>query len=129
HRFAAPDDVGSVLEVQPDWARVMAGTVLQPGQRLELTKYVAYGWSSMRSLPSLRDQVDAALSAVLRTGWDQLVADQHAAMDEFWAGADVEVDGDPAVQQAVRFGLFHTMQAGIRAEQRAIPAKGLTGPG
>src|SRR5262249_60268499 len=41
----------------------------------------------------------------------------------------VEVEGDETVQQAVRFGLFHAMQAGARAEQRAIPAKGLTGPG
>ncbi|HEX7299929.1 MAG TPA: glycosyl hydrolase family 65 protein, partial [Solirubrobacteraceae bacterium] len=30
---------------------------------------------------------------------------------------------------AVRFALFHTLQAGARAEQRAIPAKGLTGTG
>jgi alpha,alpha-trehalose phosphorylase len=129
HVLEAADDVGSTLEVQPDWARVMAGTVLKAGERLQVTKFVAYGWSSMRSLPALRDQVDAALSAVTRTGWDQLVADQRAALDEFWAGADVEVDGDQAVQQAVRFGLFHTLQAASRAEQRAIPAKGLTGPG
>ena len=32
-------------------------------------------------------------------------------------------------QQAVRFGLFHVLQAGARAERRAMPAKGLTGPG
>ena len=35
----------------------------------------------------------------------------------------------PELQQAVRFAIFHTLQAGARAEQRAIPAKGLTGPG
>ena len=39
------------------------------------------------------------------------------------------MDGDPEVQQAARFALFHVMQAGARAEKRAIPAKGLTGPG
>ena len=117
------------LELQPDWARVTAGTRLHPGERLELTKFVAYGWSSVRTLPALRDQVDAALSAVVYTGWDALLADQQAAMDTFWQGADVELDGDDTVQQAVRFGLFHSMQAGARAEQRAIPAKGLTGPG
>ncbi len=33
------------------------------------------------------------------------------------------------IQQAVRFGLFHILQAGARAEQRPIPAKGLTGTG
>ena len=43
--------------------------------------------------------------------------------------ADVEIDGDAEVQQAVRFGLFHVLQAGARGEKRPIPAKGLTGPG
>ena len=33
------------------------------------------------------------------------------------------------IQQAVRFGLFHILQAGARAEHRPIPAKGLTGTG
>jgi alpha,alpha-trehalose phosphorylase len=41
----------------------------------------------------------------------------------------VELDGDAEIQQAVRFALFHVLQAGARAEGRAIPAKGLTGPG
>ena len=92
-------------------------------------KYLAYGWSSQRSLPALRDQVVAALAAARLTGWDGLLAAQRAYLDEFWTGADVELDGDPELQQAVRFALFHTLQAGARAEQRAIAAKGLTGPG
>ncbi|MDQ4102963.1 MAG: family 65 glycosyl hydrolase, partial [Actinomycetota bacterium] len=33
------------------------------------------------------------------------------------------------LQQAVRFALFHVLQAGARAERRGIAAKGLTGPG
>ncbi len=57
------------------------------------------------------------------------MAEQSDYLAEFWDGADVEIEGDPASQQAVRFGLFHVLQAGARAEQRAIPAKGLTGPG
>ncbi|MGI8880086.1 MAG: glycoside hydrolase family 65 protein [Jatrophihabitans sp.] len=114
---------------QDDWARLTSGTLLRKGQRFGLTKFVAYGWSSQRTLPALRDQTDAALSAVLRTGWEGLVKEQRAAVDEFWDGADVEIEGDPVVQQAVRFGLWHVLQAGRRAEQRAIPAKGLTGPG
>ena len=58
-----------------------------------------------------------------------MLADQRAYLDEFWDAADVEVDGDPALQQAVRFGVFHVLQAGARAERRAVPSKGLTGPG
>ena len=35
----------------------------------------------------------------------------------------------PICQQAVRFGLFHVLQASARAERRAIAGKGLTGTG
>jgi alpha,alpha-trehalose phosphorylase len=41
----------------------------------------------------------------------------------------VEVEGDDELQQAVRFGIFQVIQSAARAEQRAIPAKGLTGNG
>ena len=54
---------------------------------------------------------------------------QREYLDAFWDRADVEIEGDGELQQAVRFALFHTLQAGARAERRAIPAKGLTGPG
>ncbi|MDQ1752053.1 MAG: alpha,alpha-trehalose phosphorylase [Pseudonocardiales bacterium] len=136
-RMAAAADhiVGGDVEadthtyVEADWARTTFGAVLNPGERIAVTKFVAYGWSSQRSIPALRDQVDAALSAARHTGWHGLVAEQKAYLAEFWDGADVDVEGDDSLQQAVRFGLFHVLQAGARAEQRAIPAKGLTGPG
>jgi alpha,alpha-trehalose phosphorylase len=113
----------------PDSARFTITTRLEPGQKLNLVKLIAYGWSGVRSQPAIRDQVVAALSAARSTGWDGLVAEQRAYLDDFWARADVEVDGDPEIQQAVRFALFHLLQAGARAERRPIPAKGLTGPG
>jgi len=116
-------------EAYDDVARLTAAVLLQPGQRLRLIKFVAYGWSASRSLPAMRDQVEAALVAARQTGWEGLLAEQKASLDEFWAAADVEIDGDPEIQQAVRFALFHIHQAGARAEVRAIPAKGLTGTG
>ena len=104
-------------------------TELEPGQRLRLVKLLAYGWSRRRSLPAVRDQVDAALASARRSGWDELAAGQREYLDAFWDRADVEVDGDADLQQAVRFALFHTLQSCARAERRAIPAKGLTGSG
>jgi alpha,alpha-trehalose phosphorylase len=129
HQIEGPP--GTVVESssQPDIARVSITTTLEPGQKLRLVKLMAYGWSAARSQPAIRDQVAAALSAARSTGWEQLLADQRAYLDDFWARADVEVDGDPEIQQAVRFALFHLLQAGARAERRPIPAKGLTGPG
>jgi alpha,alpha-trehalose phosphorylase len=113
----------------PDLGRLTVNTRLEPGQRLSLVKLLAYGWSSRRSAPALRAQVAAALSAARRTGWDGLLAEQRQYLDDFWRDADIELDGDPELQQAVRFGLFHILQAGARGDDRPIAAKGLTGPG
>ncbi|MGH9211054.1 MAG: glycoside hydrolase family 65 protein [Acidimicrobiales bacterium] len=122
-------DVDREITSGPDVCRLTLAMRLQPGQKLTLVKFVAYGWSSRRTRPALHDQVVAALAAAHLTGWDGLLAEQRAYLDEFWAGADVDLDGDPEVQQAVRFGLFHILQSAARSEQRPIPAKGLTGTG
>lgn len=122
-------DIDREISSGPDVCRLTLATRLRPGERLRLVKFVAYGWSSQRTLPALHDQVVAALAAAHLTGWEGLQAEQRAYLDEYWAGADVDLDGDPEVQQAVRFGLFHILQSAARAEQRPIPAKGLTGPG
>ena len=47
------------------------------------------------------------------------------------SGVDLTLSlyGDPALQQAVRFAIFQVVQASARAENRALPAKGLTGRG
>jgi alpha,alpha-trehalose phosphorylase len=129
HTFDGVDSTRAQTYVNDDWARTTIGTLLEAGERMGVTKFVSYGWSSQRSLPALRDQVDAALAAVRHTGWDGLVAEQRDYLDEFWDGADVVIEGDTAVEQAVRFGLFHLLQSGARAERRGIAAKGLTGPG
>ena len=114
----------------PDVTRLTVSARLKPGERLTLSvKFIAYGWSSRRSRPALHDQVVAALSAARLTSWDGLLTDQRTYLDNFWANADVEIEGDPAIQQAVRFALFHVLQAGARGERQPIPAKGLTGSG
>jgi alpha,alpha-trehalose phosphorylase len=118
-----------MAETWPDLARVNVVDVLEPGERLRIVKFVAYGWSSVRSQPAVRDQVAAALLAARTAGWDQLVAEQRSYLEEFWATADVELDGDVELQQGLRFALFQVLSAGARAEGRAIPAKGLTGNG
>ena len=129
HVVYGPDTTVTTSESEDDLARVMVSTELAPGETLKVVKFLAYGWSSRRSMPALRDQVDAATVAAKRTGWDGLCAGQREYLDDVWARADVEIDGDEQLQQAVRFALFQVVQAGARAEERAIPAKGLTGRG
>ncbi|MGH9000326.1 MAG: glycoside hydrolase family 65 protein, partial [Acidimicrobiia bacterium] len=129
HIVDLPDQADESLEASDDLARLTVAARLPAGSSLRLVKFLAYGWSSRRSAPALRDQVEGALATATLTGWDTLVAEQRVFLDDFWRGADVEVEGDDELQQAVRFALFHVLQAGVRGEQRAIPAKGLTGPG
>jgi alpha,alpha-trehalose phosphorylase len=129
HVVSGLDGAHLAAESLANLARVTITASLQPGQKLRLVKLVGYGWSGTRSVEALRDQVDGALTAAVETGFDGLLAEQKKFLADFWARADVVLDGDPEVQQALRFGLFHVLQAGARAETRAIGAKGLTGPG
>jgi alpha,alpha-trehalose phosphorylase len=129
HLVEVPGRVEVDTDAGDDWARTTVICGLRPGQQLRIVKYLAYGWSSLRSRPALRDQVAAGIAGARYTGWQGLVEAQRAYLGDFWDSADVEVEGDPDCQQAVRFGLFHVLQASARAERRAIPGKGLTGTG
>ena len=129
HMITGSSQLSIVCQSAPDSARVVATDVLQAGERLRIIKLVAYGWSQERTQPAMRDQVAAALEAAHKTGWDGLLAEQRQYLDTFWSTGDIELDGDPELQQAVRYSLFQVLSAGARGEGRGIPAKGLTGTG
>jgi alpha,alpha-trehalose phosphorylase len=129
HIIEGPDGTETTTGSFGDVARVEIVANLSPGKPLRVVKAIAYGWSGTRSGPALRDQVSAALAAAKHTGFEGLLAEQRQYLDRYWDRADVEIEGDPELQQAIRFALWHTLQAGARGEQRAIAAKGLTGPG
>jgi alpha,alpha-trehalose phosphorylase len=129
HVTSGSERMRTSSESSADLARFVITDVLEPGQRLHLIKLVAYGWSEVRTLPALRDQVAAALCAALEAGWDRMLDEQRDYLDQFWARADVEIEGDSELQQAMRFALFHVLSAAARAEHRGIPSKGLTGNG
>ena len=129
HIIDGPEGTVTAAESQPDLGRLTVSTELQAGEKLRIVKFLSYGWSSQRSLPSLRDQVHLALASARRTGWEGLLEDQRAYLADFWERGDIQLEGDAALQQAVRYALFQVIQAAARAELRAIPAKGLTGNG
>jgi alpha,alpha-trehalose phosphorylase len=129
HVVYGPGNIWTGIRGSEDFARVTVTARLDVGESLRLVKLFAYGWSSQRSIPAITAQVEAALTLARATGWDGLLAEQRQYLDDYWARADVDLDGDPEVQQAVRFALFQILQASARAERRPIPAKGLTGPG
>jgi alpha,alpha-trehalose phosphorylase len=129
HLVDGPDNVSLEHRAQEDVARVTVAADVGAGETLTVTKLLSYAWSSRRSTDSLRAQAAGALAEAGHTGWEGLVELQRRYLDDFWDRADVELEGDEELQQAVRFALFQILQAGARGEGRALAAKGLTGSG
>jgi alpha,alpha-trehalose phosphorylase len=129
HVVTSDGDISTLNQTEPDLGRVTVATRLEPGRPLKLVKFIAYHWSGQQSVEWLRDQVDASLELAVAAGFDGLAAEQERYLGEWWAAADVEIEGDDEVQQGLRFALFQLLQASARAETRAIAAKGLTGNG
>jgi alpha,alpha-trehalose phosphorylase len=129
HEIDGPASMKVHSESFDDLGRVTVTVSLEPGEHLSIIKYVTYGWSAHRSKEAMRDQVDGALVAARDTGWEGLCEQQAQYLTDFWNRADVVIEGDDEIQQAVRFSLFHLLGAAARNERRAIPAKGLTGNG
>ena len=70
-----------------------------------------------------------ALAAAERLGVERLLAEQRTAWARRWAAADVRIEGDPELQRAVRFCLFHLMASVADRPEAALGAKGLSGAG
>ena len=77
HRVDGPPDTQTTIRSEPDLARLTITATVAPGRPLRVTKFVGYSWSGERTVPALRDQVDAALEGAVQTGWEGLL--QRAA--------------------------------------------------
>ncbi|TFV54978.1 family 65 glycosyl hydrolase [Geodermatophilus sp. DF01-2] len=102
---------------------------LLPGESLTIVKAVGYSWSHDAGPDSLVAEASAAVSSALDLGWEGLLAGQRAALDELWATTDVEVDGDPELQQALRYTVFQLFSSAACISGAPVGAKGLTGMG
>jgi alpha,alpha-trehalose phosphorylase len=103
---------------------------------IELSKYIVYHTSPTASAEELCGRVEWTMDRVTTHGFPQLLAAQEQYMNDFWRRSDVRVTDiredrikrtTVEIQQAIRFNLFHILQASARAEDAGVPAKGLTG--
>jgi trehalose/maltose hydrolase-like predicted phosphorylase len=99
------------------------------GQPVRLTKFGAYFSSRDYPADELMTRARQAVAAARETGFDALCAEQQAYLSAFWAEADVEIAGDEALQQGMRFNQFHLLQSVGRDGKTNIAAKGVTGEG
>ena len=107
-----------------------------PGRPIRLIKYMSYHTSATAPPQEMCDRVERTLDRAVSHGLDELHASQERYLEKFWRTSDVQLSGIEEVralrttveiQQAIRFNLFHVLQASARAEGTGVPAKGLTG--
>lgn len=102
---------------------------LEPGARAVLTKFGTYLTTRDYPAGDLGPMTDIFLNEARACGFDALCAEQDAYLKGFWRGADVEIGGDEALQQGIRFNLFHLLQSAGKDGRTNIAAKGVSGEG
>lgn len=61
-------------------------------------------------------------------GFDALLAEHSALWHERWDDCDIQIEGDPAAQQALRFSLYHLLAiVPTHTTHASIPARGMSG--
>lgn len=61
--------------------------------------------------------------------FENFLQEQTAYLHDFWMHSDVVITGDAAIQEGIRFNLFHLLQSTGRDRFSNIAAKGLSGEG
>ena len=119
-----------------DTGEVIFSAHAQAGKTVRLTKFMTYHTSKDTPSEELCARSERSLNRAIEQGFDVLKAEQREYLDSFWARSDIQLEGNPdvenridALQQAIRFSLFHILQAASRTDGLGLPAKGLTGKG
>jgi trehalose/maltose hydrolase-like predicted phosphorylase len=99
----------------------------RPGQVVSIERLVAVVLSdSEGSDPG--EIARSKLGVARQIGWRKVLAEHEAAWSRRWESSDIEVEGDPDAQQALRFAAYHlTSAANPDDEHVSIGARGLTG--
>ncbi len=129
HVVNGPAGTVTAGESEPDLARVTVSTELAPGQSLRVVKFLGVRMVERAVDAGVRDQVDAAL--VRRQDGPAGTGSSRTACRISTTCGECR-HRDRRRRRAAAGGAIRALpgvQAGARAEQRAIPAKGLTGRG
>ncbi|GJL68413.1 MAG: hypothetical protein NPIRA06_10480 [Nitrospirales bacterium] len=118
-----------------DFGAIVFSIEAKPGIPVHRFKYMTYHTPHTASPEGLYARAERTLDRALGQGFDRILTDQEQFMADFGSRSDIQVSNlDPKrakrsnieIQQAIRFNLFHVLQASGRADTTGLPAKGLT---
>ena len=130
HELFTSNPVSVESRMNADLGRRIYRVRASAGQPVVVVKWAAYtDGPQTADIPDLAALCQLTLDDARVVGRDVLLEEQRDWLAAYWSNADVEIDGSPALQQAVRWCLFELAQATGRAEGRGIGVKGVTGAG
>ncbi|TXB62206.1 glycoside hydrolase family 65 protein [Phaeodactylibacter luteus] len=98
------------------------------GETTVVDKIVAQVTSLNYPKEDLMEECRRAVKAAFKQGFDALIAEQAAAWGRKWEEADIQIEGDVAAQQGIRFNIFQLYQTYTGEDERLnIGPKGFTG--
>ena len=110
------------------FAGCTVATELKEGQTLVVEKFAGVVSSLNYAKEKLAAAAQAAADRSFEKGFDAMLLAQAAAWEAKWAEADIEIEGDVAAQQGIRFNIFQLYQTYTGEDERLnIGPKGFTG--
>ncbi|HMR50458.1 MAG TPA: glycosyl hydrolase family 65 protein [Arachnia sp.] len=129
HQIETSNEYRGRISTEPDRGKQVYWIDAREGAPILIRKTVSYHTSRGVPVTELVDRCRRTLDRAAVDGFSRCRDRQREWLDEFWANTDVEIEGQPAIQQAVRWCLFQLAQASARSDQLGIAAKGVSGSG
>lgn len=125
---SAPTEITREANVTEEAVAEKITVALATGQSVDLLKQVAVVTS--RDVEESQQQAKATeiLQAASQKPFAEHLADQDQVWQQRWAQSDVQIDGDPAAQQGIRFNILQLFMTYYGEDSRLnVGPKGFTG--
>ncbi len=118
---------GKKVYSAPDWTFQLR---LKKGESACITNYLSFHTSFGASMEKTKRASLGSVTRSVKKGFDQLIREHCKAWEKKWKRANIEIDGDPAIERAIRFNIYHLLiAASENCDDVSIGAKSLTGEG
>ncbi|OUM41024.1 glycoside hydrolase family 65 protein [Arthrobacter sedimenti] len=129
HDLVTDNEWDQRSHLEDDLAKHVYRVKAKPGRPIRLVKTITYHTSRGVPVRELADRCGRTLDRAREVPVEEQYRKQREWLADFWSRSDVEVEGQPAIQQAVRWNIFQLAQSTARTDGGGIAAKGVSGSG
>ncbi|WP_066043346.1 glycoside hydrolase family 65 protein [Herbiconiux solani] len=129
HRLETENEWDQTSQIDDDIAKQVYRVRAKAGRRIRLVKTIAYHTSATVPTSELADRCNRTLDRIGEAPIEEVFERQREWLDDFWRRSDVVIEGQPDLQQAVRWNIFQLAQSTARTDGGGIAAKGVSGSG